>query len=678
MTDPRVQLERIGPVALLALGAIAVDAGVRAALLASLDALDGDPRIGAVVLVTPAAGDAPTGADLGEEDAPALADLCSAIEGFARPVVAALAGCASGAVAELALAAHFRLAPPGPCLCFPGIATGTLEGGGATQRLPRIAGAEIALRLLLGGEPIEAGTAQAVGLLDGVVQGDVIEAALSLAERLAEAAVAPRPARDRGEGLADVAAYKAAVDAARGAGGGTAFARIIECVEAALVLPFQAGLGFERAVAEALHTAPEAVALRHVVAAEARFAGAPLDANNGIETVTLVGGGGSVAALGVSLLEAGFRVAVIASGNDGDVLSRIGATLSADLAAGRISEAERRDRLARLTSGIAQEGDSPDLVVRFASPDRRVPRLPVWADQTISATVVPPEDPAATVESASGADIRIVLTENFRAGCMVELVPAAAAPPDRLAAVATVFRGLGAWTFVQARTGRSLAGLLTDRFRSAADHLLEDGALPADVDAALEAEGYAIGPYRMLDREGLSAAFHARGAGAATRDPRDRYVALLDQLYLAGRTGQAAGQGFYDYPDGIPEGLASKTVEQFLHGTRREAGIAARPITPAEILERCLLALIHAGFTALSEGVAQSPDTVDLAAIYGLGFPRSLGGPMFQADRMGLQSVRQRFLHLARSEDARFWAVPPLLEDLVGRGAGLGDLAPAA
>ncbi|WP_068112161.1 3-hydroxyacyl-CoA dehydrogenase family protein [Tropicimonas marinistellae] len=681
----RMEVERIGPVALLALGSAVLDAPLRAQIMSTLDALEDDADVRAIVLVLPACDATAATLDTSPETTPALADLCTTLEAFGRPIVAALTGCASGTLAELALSAHFRLRGEGPCLALSAIETGTLEGGGATQRLPRLGGAAFALEALLGGTPLSAEAACTAGVLDGVVQGDVIEAALSLAEKLAQADAPPRPARLRNEALSDRAAFHDAVETARKRYDTPPANRIIECVEAALVLPFDAGVAFERAAAEALRQAPEAAALRHVVSAERKVAASVEVTANPlpIRHVSVHAGDTTAAPFALALLRAGVEVTVAEHAPGREMLSRIGEELARDVADGRCDEATRRAHLTRLHAGRSGGGACGDLALRFMAQDGRVPRLmchPSGGPEPIRVTVVPADDPLDVAAEVNGTELHLAMTERFRPGSLAELLPGVASSPSVVSSVTGLLRLIGAFPIVSGQSTLSIAGVLTSRLRTAADHLLEDGATPQSIDAALEAAGYSLGPYRRLDCEGLSGVHRRRRARAEMRDPRDRYVPVLDRLCATGRWGKEAGQGYYDYPDGIPEGLASGAVGRIVQDVRSAAGVAPRPISAAEIVDRCQLALISAGFSALGSGVAKSPTDVDLVAVHGLGFPRSLGGPMYQAGLLGLAEVHGRLLELAQRADARFWAPPRFLERMVVRGAASGfpHGAPAA
>lgn len=679
MTGRPVEVERIGAVGVMALAPVWPGQRMRAGLMAALDAFEEDPDVKAAVLVLPEV----AGRWLPEETVPALPDLCDTLECCRFPVVAALAGCARGPFAELALAAHFRLAPDGPCLQFPGIATGTLDGGGATQRLPRIAGAEISLGLLLDGAPVAAAAAKAGGLLDGIVKGDLVETALALAEQLAKGGVAPLRARDRRGGQADREAYHAAVAAARERATGPGSARIIECVEAALLLPFEAGVGFERAAAEALRKSEEARALHHVVTAEEVLAARGARAGAAFQSVSLDAGDGAGADLALAMLGAGLAVRVREPGSGTALLSTIGTALAEAVAAGRLSDNERRAQLALLRSdtGAADRGAS-DLHLRLGAVDGQMPRSggprPAGAVLPPVATVIAPQDPVALPARDAGGQVRIVLSRPFRAGDMVEILPCTPQAADETAAFAALLHRIGARPLVCARPGRSVLGRLADRFRTVAEHLLEDGATAPEIDAALEAAGFASGPFRSLDRDGLQGPARQRALAAARRDPRDRYVTVIDRLVAAGRLGLAAGKGFYDYPAGIPEGLPSGEVERLVAEARRDAGTVPQRISAQRIVERTELALALAGLEAIGDGLLRDPAEVDLAAVHAIGFPRHRGGPMYQAGLMGLAEFRRRLGVLATREDARFWAPPAILDEAVARGNGLAALASAA
>ena len=369
MMDERlVRLRRIGEVALLTLDrppANALDAALRDTLARRLEEVAADAEVRAVVL-TGAGETFSTGTDLRELEtgptapAPDLSAICTTLEQLRVPVVAALNGAALGGGAELALAAHWRLAVPRTVIGLPDISLGLVPAAGGTQRLARLAGARVALAMLLSGKPVEASQAQGAGIIDGIVEGDAASAGVALAQALIAEGKGPRPASTRRERLSDGAGWLAEAKAARGAASGsagTAFtrARVIDCVEAALILPYAAGLDYERTAWEDCHARPETRALTHLFLAERRASPRLIARDGGRPTLT-VGGMDLADRLGAAVGEA--AAALAQAGVPEDEID--GAAVAAGFPAGPFGGTEAADSPGplwrRLVAATAAEG----------------------------------------------------------------------------------------------------------------------------------------------------------------------------------------------------------------------------------------------------------------------------------------------------------------------------------
>jgi 3-hydroxyacyl-CoA dehydrogenase len=202
-------------------------------------------------------------------------------------------------------------------------------------------------------------------------------------------------------------------------------------------------------------------------------------------------------------------------------------------------------------------------------------------------------------------------------------------------------------------------------YRRQCEFMLEDGAWPEDVDNALTAMGFAMGPFAVADLSGLDIAWRMRKAQAATRDPRERYVAILDQLCEQGRLGRKAGAGYYTYPDGKPSKISDATVRGVIEKASATRGIVRRPLAPDEICRRALLAMVNEAALLLGEGIASRPSDVDVVLVQGYGFPRWQGGPVFWARRRGRAQLEAELRELARESGHGFVLadLTPLLAD---------------
>lgn len=689
-----VRQERAGAVAVLVIDAGPVNAlgqQVRAGLLAGIEAAEADPSVKALVIR--AAGRAfSAGADIAEFGAapvaPSLPDLCNHLEMLKKPVIAAVHGAVLGGGLELALAAHVRISAADARLGFPEVALGILPGAGGTQRAPRLVGAEQALRMMLTGRPVGAAEALAMGLIDGVVEDGLTDAAVALAADLAADGAAPRPTRARTDGMRDPMAYQAAIAAARAeqAGGRLpAPERIIECVDAALVLPFEQGLTFERAAFEDLVTSPESAGLRHVFMAERRAARFPEAAAppRPADTIGIVGLGRMGSGIAVSLLAAGAHVTAVETDREALIagLGRVAELQERAVLAGRMTEAARDADWARISPGSDLASlAGMDLVIE-AVPEDFALKASVLRD--LAAVLRPGAvmavqtawlDPA-TLAEASGRAADVI---GLQFGLPVQataLVEVAAGPATAPAAVATgmaLARRMGKQPVRVAMAAGLVGKRVQGAMRTAADFLLEDGATPMQVDAALRDFGFAQGPYQAQDIAGLEQAWAERLAEAPGRDPARRYAELGDLLVEAGRLGLATGRGYHLYDQGTaaredPEVLA------LLAELRAAKGIVARRVGAEEIRRRCLAAMANEGARLLAAGVALRPSDIDVAMVAGHGFPRWEGGPMFWAARRGLIVLRADLRNYAE-QSPEFWQVAPLIDDLIRDGRSLADL----
>lgn len=356
----------------------ALNAALLSALSLALTVGADDPAILAIVLAAEGAHFSPglDGGELGRVQGAALPKVTAQIEVMAKPVVACLTGNCLGAAAELVLACHGRVAQEAARIGFPEVALGLLPVAGSTQRLPRLVGAPMALHLLIGGLPIRAVEALAMGLLDAVVDGKPLPRALELAQDLAAKPLVKTA--DRGDGMRDAIAYQSAIATARKTHDGwrlPAPAALISCVEAAHLLPFELGLGFEQTQAEAVADSPEAAGLRHAFLAERRAMLPPLGLSSAgpapaLSAVTVLGTAGRAPEVVQMALGAGLRVRLIAEdrGDLGAALSKIAARQEALVAEGRLSAPAREADWARLVGGLASDAAEPaDLVL--AAPD---------------------------------------------------------------------------------------------------------------------------------------------------------------------------------------------------------------------------------------------------------------------------------------------------------------------
>ena len=671
----------------------ALSQDVCAALAAAVDRAVADPGIDAVVIRAEGR-TFPAGADLGELARPCggtpLSELLTRIEAAPKPVVAAIHGAALGSGFELALACHYRLASEDARVGLPDVTLGLLPAAGGTQRLPRLAGARVALDMMIGGRPLGADAAAEAGILDGVVEGDLDGAAVSFAGSLPEEDLGPRPTSEIRDGFLDPPAYLAAVARERTAAAAApleAPRRIVECVEAALVMPFDTGLAFERAALEDLIASPQSAALRHLVIAERRaqhFPDTEMVRPRDIRTLGVAGGGAMGSGIAVALLSADLPVTVLER-DDASLemaVARILDALDGAVARGRMSPEQREERIDRLRGALdpAALADC-DLVIEAVPED-----LPT--KQAVLAALDAALPPGALLATAtSGLDVDLLAAGTGRAPDvlglhffapaqvmrLVEVVVGAETAPETVATARALVRRLGKVP-VRAEPGDGYIALrVLNACRKAADEMLEDGASVAEIDAALRAFGFPLGPYQMADLTGLAADWSRRKRLAPTLEVDTRDVAILDRLCEAGRFGQETGHGYYAYDEDSATAVEDPEVARIIELERRRKGIVPRRFAQPEITRRCLLAMVNEGARILEAGVAQRPSDIDVAMVHGFAFPRWEGGPMKWADLAGLLMIRRDLLDLV-PEDPALWSPADLLTDLVRNGRTFDSL----
>lgn len=655
-------------------------AAVRRGLARALDACLSDPAVKVVVLA--AAGRTwPAGADMREFGreiaAPPLRDLCAKIAESPKPVIAAMQGKALGGGLELALAASLRLAEPGTELGMPEVTLGLLPCAGGTQRLPRLIGAKAALGLLLSGLPVAAARAAEIGLVDAVTEGGAEPAAEAIARSfVAGQAELPTSAErfagrrfDPEEWLSAVAAARAGLGSARLPAPG----RIIDCVEAALLLPEGEGFAFEATAFEDVLATPEAAALRHVFLAERRAGRQPDLGGVSARQVFRAGiaGGGDVAAeLAVALMALGIDVTMF--GTDGPALSaglaRVATLLEREVAGGRLSAAARDAGWAQIGGTVAPADlATADLIVLTgAEAGSDLARIEPVAKRTallaVAARAVGPEAlrlDRLAAGSARGSDLAGLALPPLPGARGMEIATLPEAAPDTVATFFALAARIGR-TAVRALDGQSLGARVFAAGRAAADLLVEAGASPYGVDRALRDFGFATGLYEMVDRAGLAPG-EGRDAGFAAA------------LAAAGRGGRAAGAGYYRWPEGASTGEEDREVLTLIASERRGRGIVPRRVTAPEIRARVLAAMANAGAGLVEAGAARCPSDIDIAMIAGWGFPRWKGGPMQTADATGLLALRNQLRDHAR-EGEPLWQPSALFDELIKNGLKFADL----
>ncbi len=625
----------------------ALSADVRAGLMAALDHAEKDGTTTGIVL-TGAGNSFIGGADIKEFGKPPiephLPDVIARIEAFAKPVVAAINGVALGGGLEVALACHRRLAAPAAKLGLPEVKLGIIPGAGGTQRLPRLTGIAAAIDMIANARIVSAAEALKLGIVDGMAKGELIAEAITDARTVNAASMRRTGSLTVPPEAAD-AIDKAASDALRKARGQCAPAEAVRLVRLAATVPLSEGLAEERRTFITLRDSEEAAALRHVFFAEraaGKVEGLEGVAARKIETIGIVGTGLMGSGIAVSALNGGYRVIGVEQNAEAadKGRERITGLLDKAVQSGRLDTAGREDRLSRLTvTAEIQELAKADMVIEAIFDDLAVKtelfqRLDgiVRAD-AILATNTSYLDPDV-IASATKLPERVVGLHFFSPAHimrLLEVVHCKQTAPDVLATALALAKRLGKLPVVSGVTEGFIGNRIFSAYRREAEYMVEDGASPQEIDAALEAYGFPMGPFAVFDMAGLEIAWARRKRQAATRDPSERYVVIADRLCEAGRFGQKTGRGWYAYPDG--KRTVDPEVAAMIEAARAEKGIVPRSFTAEEIVGRLLKAMATEGEVLLAEGIAARASDIDLVMINGYGFPASKGGPMFAAGR---------------------------------------------
>ncbi|MGS1009508.1 3-hydroxyacyl-CoA dehydrogenase NAD-binding domain-containing protein [Achromobacter anxifer] len=695
IAQDRIQATRQDGVLLLGLNhppLNTLDHPLRQQLHDALQAAAEDASVQAIVLHG-AQGNFSAGADIREFDQPRQApwagDVASLIAACGKPVVAALEGVALGGGLELALAAHARVGTPGARLGLPEVKLGLLPGGGGTQRLPHLIGAAQALPLILEGRSVDGNAALALGLLDAVCDDAGL---LECAVRKARALCAGNPIARRDNSCAsEVQAGLAAIAAQRQRLAAKphslpAQRLLLDCLQAALEQPLQDGLKFEREAFLQCVASPEHKGLAHAFFAERLAGKSPAAAARprAVQQVGVIGGGTMGAGIAVAMLDAGLDVVLIE--RDAAALQagqeRIDGVYQRQINSGRLDTAACERRLSRLsaatdyaalsTADLVVEAVFEDMDVKtqvFAQLDRVCKPGAILATNTsyldinqIARSIARPQD-VIGLHFFSPANIMKLL----------EIVVPEQVADDVVATGFALARRLGK---VPVRAG-VCDGFIGNRilyvYREVANHMMEDGASPYQIDQALERFGYAMGPFRTADLTGGDIGWATRKRKAATRPPEARYVRVADRLCERGWFGQKTGRGYYLYPEPGQRGKPDADVLALIDEERAARGIAARAFSDEDIVRRYMAALINEAARVLDDGIALRPADIDAALVNGYGFPRWRGGPMKYADDIGLASVLADIESYAK-EDAMFWAPAELLRRLAREGATFGTL----
>lgn len=602
-----------------------------------------------------------------------------------RPVVAALHGTVLGGGLELAMACHHRVAQEGTRLGLPEVKIGLLPGSLGTQRLPRLVGAELALDWISSGRMVAAATALKAGLIDAQAQGEPQTFGVAAAQALVAAAAPPRRTSELTTAPAPEEVFSQAEAAAAKKPGWPQLAAIVRCVRAAQTLPFAEGAAVEAQAFAALVPSSSSQALRHLFFAEreaAKIPGLPRDtALRPVRKVGIIGAGTMGGGIAMNFANAGIPT-VLVEVSDAALergLGLVRKNYEASAAKGRMTSEQVEQRMGLLQGALDYSALAEcDLVIEAVFENLAL-------KQEVCAKLGTAVKPGAIIATnTSTLDVDVLAQATGRPADVVgmhffspanvmrllEVVRGADTAPDVLATVIKLAATVGKVPVVSGVCFGFIGNRMAEVYMREAEFLIMEGAEPAQVDAAVESLGFAMGPSRMLDMAGVDVGAKVvieRGkAGDLPADPS--YRVLVQKLFALGRYGQKTGAGYYRYDGRKP--VSDPEVTEIAQALAQEYGLVRRAaISQEEITERLLYPLINEGYKILEEGIAYRAGDIDVVWVAGYGFPDYRGGPMWMADTIGLDVIVERLQHYAatRGDEFGYWAPSRLLQERAGR-----------
>ena len=681
-----------GPVAVVTLNNPPVNGlghALRSGIVAALDQALADPQVQAIVL-TGSARAFSGGADVREfgtpkaGQEPTLPSVIRALDGATKPVVAAIAGVCLGGGLELALGCHYRVALPDASLGLPEVKLGLLPGAGGTQRLPRLIGLEPALNMIVSGQPVPANAFAGTPLVHALIEGDLVEGAVAFAAQVAARGEPLPRARDLKVKQPNADAF---LQFARNtvAAASKPFPAPLQCVEAvaASLKPFDEGLQTERTLFQALMQTPESRALRHVFQAEraaAKVPGLPEGTVlRPIARVGVIGAGTMGGGITMNFLNAGIPVVLLEMKQE--ALDRGLATIRKNyensMKKGKLKPEQVEQRMGLITPTLEYAAlKDADLIVEAVFEEMGVKEA---VFRQLDAVAKPG---AILASNTSYLDIDRIATFTQRPQDVIglhffspanvmrllEIVRGAQTAPDVLATSLQLAKQIKKVAVVSGVCDGFIGNRMLARYGAAAQGLINAGALPQQIDGALQKFGLAMGPFRMGDLAGLDIGWATRKRNAAEAGGEMKPI-VADKLCEAGRFGQKTGAGWYRYEAGNRTPLPDSVTEQLIADYRAAHGITPRKIGDEEIVERCIFALVNEGARILEEGIAARASDIDLVYLNGYGFPLHRGGPMLYADTVGLPQVVRSLRRFAAEPGAdASWQPAPLLVRLAEEG----------
>ena len=621
---------------------------------------------------------------------PGLPEVLSALENSSKPVVAAIHGTALGGGFEVALACHYRCAVASARVGLPEVKLGLLPGAGGTQRLPRITGVKAALDIITSGNPVPADKAHDMGLVNEIIEGELLEGAIRYARDLVESGAPLKRIRDVvidpdtiEPGFFEQARKRVNARAR----GQIAPDRIVSCLEAAVNLPIDKALERERELFRELVTSPESAAMRHIFFAErlaARIKGLPKDTpERKISQAAIIGGGTMGGGIAMCFANVGIPVMLLEVSDE--ALDRgmkiIRKNYGITVKRGKLSDADVKQRMGLITGTTDYaEIAGADIVIEAVFENLEL-KKEIFArlDQTckpgaILATNTSYQDVDA-IAAATSRPQDVLGTHFFSPANvmrLLEVVRGEKTADDVLATVMKLGKRIGKVCALSGVCYGFIGNRMLTGYGREAQLLLLEGCTPQQVDSTLEKFGMAMGPVAMGDLAGLDVGYKARQSrGTAGDDPRP--YAVSTRLVESGRHGQKTGAGYYRYDSETRKRIPDPDVEAMIREEAEKFGIEQREISEAEIIARCMYPLVNEGAKILEEGIAQRASDVDVVYVFGYAFPAAKGGPMCYADQVGLKQVYEQICNFQQQHGENNWKPANLLRELAESGSSFAE-----
>jgi 3-hydroxyacyl-CoA dehydrogenase len=667
----------------------ALGLGLRAAIADGIERATSDESIRAVVIV--GSGSAFCGgADVSEfglpamSASPSLADLFALIESSPKPVVAAINGLALGGGLELAMACHYRVAAAAAQLGQPEVKLGILPGAGGTQRLPRLVGVERALNMIVSGNPVSARELAKTKLLDSTAEGDVPPAAVAFAERVIAEKLPLRCARDIKIDFPNAEAF---LDFARGAVAPLAKnypapLKCIDAIEAAVLKPFDEGMKIEGSLFVELLNTPESKALRHAFFAMRAAAKVPDVPSStplrAIKSVAVIGAGTMGGGIAMNFANAGIPVTVLettqAALDKG--LGTVRKNYENTLKKGRLTQDEFDKRIKQITGTLSYDDiKTADLVIEAVFEDMQVKKQVFEKLDKVAKSGAILASNTSTLDLNKIADFtqrpQDVIGLHFfspaNVSKLLEIVRGAKSAKDVVATSMAVSKQIKKVGVISGVCDGFIGNRMMNAYFRQMELLLDVGALPQQIDKAMEKFGFAMGPFRVSDLAGNDILWYIRKR-MYVEYPDRVFSKTPDRICELGRFGQKTGAGWYDYKPGDRAPIPSDLVNKIVLEESARLGLSRRKVGDEEIVQRALYSLINEGARILEEGIALRASDIDVVYLTGYGFPDFRGGPLFYADTVGLPNILRTMREFARGYQPDAWEPAPLLKQLASEG----------